>query len=468
MGYGNSMRVGDLNGDGIGDLICGGPLGDGPDEARDNAGEAYIIYGKPVWPQFIDLYTHPEDVIIYGPREFAGMSGNATIGDFNKDGISDLVLFAREGYVVYGSAALPKVIDFFYSQQDATIAGGLAPTGGIVGDFNHDGGEDLVICDHPGGVRANGGAAYVLFGAATPIPAALPPLSAVKKVCHSQNPLPKAYGTSRAIVDYNSGDNNSVTTVALTRSNNGVDWPTLAKAGGDPARLTRVAAVTWQLESDRINAGTPALTFHYLDSEIVGMNEATLRVAGAAAPGGTLELLSTSLDVALNRVRISNSGNYLFFALVGESVDSDHDGLSDDIEDNTGVYVDPTHTGTSPLDPDTDDDGLLDGQELTDLDPVAPGIQNPFNPLDPDTSGDNFSTVPDGIPDGINDYDGDGMLNRDEFQWGTNPLNPLEWADVPAAGGLAVLAMMALVSAMGCLIIHAGARLYGSRSPLSM
>jgi len=471
LGLGNSMRVGDLNGDGMGDLIVGAPSGDGPDEARDNAGEVCIIYGKPTWPHLMDLATHPEDVIMYGPRQFAGLTdnGSITVGDFNKDGISDLVLFVRdEGYVIYGSATLPKVIDFFYSEQNVTIAGGLAPLGGIVGDFNHDGGEDLVICDCRGGAHLGSGAAFVLFGAATPIPAAIPPLSAVKKACHSVNPLPKAYGTSRAIVDYNSGDNNSVTTVALTRSNNGVDWPGHAKSGGDTAILTRVAAVTWQIESDRLNPGTPTLTFHYLDSEIIGMNESSLRVAGAPAPGGELELLPASLDVALNRVSISNSQNYSFFVLVGESVDSDHDGLPDDVEDNTGIYVDPAHTGTNPLDPDSDHDGLLDGQEVLDLDPVTPGIQNPFNPLDPDTSGDNSSIVPDGIPDGANDYDGDGMLNRDEFQWGTNPLDPLEWADVPAAGGLALLAMIALVSAMGCLVIHAGARFYGSRSPLSM
>jgi hypothetical protein len=44
--------------------------------------------------------------------------------------------------------------------------------------------------------------------------------------------------------------------------------------------------------------------------------------------------------------------------------DLDGDGLLNEVETDTGVYVDPTDTGTDPLDPDTDGDLLLDGQEV--------------------------------------------------------------------------------------------------------
>jgi len=47
-----------------------------------------------------------------------------------------------------------------------------------------------------------------------------------------------------------------------------------------------------------------------------------------------------------------------------EDPDSDNDGIKDRFETGTGIYVSPTNTGTSPTNPDTDGDGLTDGQEV--------------------------------------------------------------------------------------------------------
>lgn len=74
--------------------------------------------------------------------------------------------------------------------------------------------------------------------------------------------------------------------------------------------------------------------------------------------------------------------------LFGEPVDSDKDGLDDARE---------KELGTNPNNPDTDGDGLTDGQEI---------LVYHTNPLNPDTDGD-----------GLND--GDEIL-----VWKTNPLNP--------------------------------------------
>lgn len=60
--------------------------------------------------------------------------------------------------------------------------------------------------------------------------------------------------------------------------------------------------------------------------------------------------------------------------------DLDNDGLSDVVETNTGTYVSPSNTGTDPENPDCDNDGLWDGDEL------AYGS----NPLIKDTDGDGF------------------------------------------------------------------------------
>lgn len=54
--------------------------------------------------------------------------------------------------------------------------------------------------------------------------------------------------------------------------------------------------------------------------------------------------------------------------------DIDGDGLANEYETNTGTFVDATHTGTNPLDADSDDDGVNDGTEVN---------TNGTNPLKP-------------------------------------------------------------------------------------
>ena len=42
---GNSLARGDFNSDGVDDLLLGAPFGDGPENSREDAGEAYVIFG---------------------------------------------------------------------------------------------------------------------------------------------------------------------------------------------------------------------------------------------------------------------------------------------------------------------------------------------------------------------------------------------------------------------------------------
>ena len=60
--------------------------------------------------------------------------------------------------------------------------------------------------------------------------------------------------------------------------------------------------------------------------------------------------------------------------------DDDADGLEDAVETDTGNYIDSSDTGTDPLDPDTDDDGICDGPNA--VPPIC--IAGP----DPDPNGD--------------------------------------------------------------------------------
>ncbi|MCJ7811336.1 MAG: FG-GAP repeat protein, partial [Dehalococcoidia bacterium] len=63
-----SLAVGDFNDDGIDDLLFGARFADGPDDSREGAGEAYVIFGSHDPPSTIDLAEGQQDVIIYGDK----------------------------------------------------------------------------------------------------------------------------------------------------------------------------------------------------------------------------------------------------------------------------------------------------------------------------------------------------------------------------------------------------------------
>jgi hypothetical protein len=83
--------------------------------------------------------------------------------------------------------------------------------------------------------------------------------------------------------------------------------------------------------------------------------------------------------------------------------DTDHDGIPDASETNSGTFVSTDNTGTDPTMPDSDRDGIDDGIEIE-------------NGLDPCT------------PDADQDADGDSVPNQLEIALGTDPLDA---ADLP-------------------------------------
>ncbi|UCH86481.1 MAG: FG-GAP repeat protein [Dehalococcoidia bacterium] len=179
-----SAAVGDVNGDDNDDIILGIRDGDGPANARSNAGEAYVIFGSPTLSGVIDLAAGGADLTIYGTRASDHLGFSVASGDFSGDGTADILVtatwaygpgdpprLAGEAYVVFGSPTLSGTIDIASSQQDFTIYGvdlqdELGNT--AAGDLNGDGVDDIVLVawrgDGPLNARPTAGDAYAIFG----------------------------------------------------------------------------------------------------------------------------------------------------------------------------------------------------------------------------------------------------------------------------------------------------------------
>jgi hypothetical protein len=102
---------------------------------------------------------------------------------------------------------------------------------------------------------------------------------------------------------------------------------------------------------------------------------------------------------------------------------------------------------------DSDGDGLSDWDETRDWNTNLPGVQNPFDPTDDDSTGNLGSNEHDGVPDGQNDYDGDGLSNAEELRFGSNPLDPHGALPASSPAGLCALAVF-----MGVALWRARAR----------
>lgn len=185
---GNSVKnAGDINSDGIADIIIGAANAD--PLSRSNAGCAYVIYGQKNGFSHIDLkaLTPSQGFKIMGASvgDSLGVSvSNA--GDFNNDGIDDILIGAPNAdpsrvdagitYVIFGHVDGLFDIDLatLNSTQGIKILGGSAnDSSGIsvsyAEDINNDTISDIIIgaskADAPDSApRVDSGMVYVIFG----------------------------------------------------------------------------------------------------------------------------------------------------------------------------------------------------------------------------------------------------------------------------------------------------------------
>ncbi|MBI3460639.1 FG-GAP repeat protein [Candidatus Acetothermia bacterium] len=91
---GISLATGEVNHDGIYDIIIGAPGADGPNEARAGAGEAYVILGRANFSSVVDIKQGQQDVTVYGADVSDGMGASVAAGQIGQDEIDDILIGA--------------------------------------------------------------------------------------------------------------------------------------------------------------------------------------------------------------------------------------------------------------------------------------------------------------------------------------------------------------------------------------
>ncbi|HSO75666.1 MAG TPA: integrin alpha, partial [Blastocatellia bacterium] len=241
----HAVAAGDINDDGIDDLIVGAPDTDFTPESggpRQDAGSVYILFGRPSFtsPTIIDtslIALNQPDIRIFGASAEDHLGFAIAAGDVNGDGIDDLAIGAPgfdltsvparsdtgAVYVIFGVSGL--------TARTVDLATPNAANDQIIGERAGDGfGSALAIGEANGGTsppdlfvgapgskgpdpvgaaRNNGGAAFLLFGGA----ALANPLPTTRVIDLNASPAPvrifgeaeSQLGSALAIGDVNGG-----------------------------------------------------------------------------------------------------------------------------------------------------------------------------------------------------------------------------------------------------------------------
>ncbi|WP_170113133.1 integrin alpha [Ahniella affigens] len=187
----DTNRAGDINGDGVSDLIVGAP---GANPNGNASGRSYVLFGTSA-----AFTAEIQITALNGSNGFAidGLAaddrlgvGASAAGDLNADGIDDIIIGADganannsgRSYVIFGTptgfpatltlSSLDGSNGFVMNGENADDGSGTSVA--RAGDINGDGIDDVIIgaaaADPEGG---NSGRSYVVFGRSTPFPAQL-------------------------------------------------------------------------------------------------------------------------------------------------------------------------------------------------------------------------------------------------------------------------------------------------------
>jgi hypothetical protein len=184
---GTAVAAGDLNGDGIGDLVIGAP---GADANGSNSGAIYIVYGQTaaltnagtpgggvidlaLLTSSTGLINGATVVRVAGGAASQGFGSDLAVGDFNGDGRADIAVGSDttgDAWIIFGRGATNMALVNVATPAagNVVLIDGPAASGTNyrlsldAGSVNGDGFADLVI----GATADNAdGAVYVVYGA---------------------------------------------------------------------------------------------------------------------------------------------------------------------------------------------------------------------------------------------------------------------------------------------------------------
>ncbi|MBP7514092.1 MAG: FG-GAP repeat protein [Flavobacteriales bacterium] len=246
--FGNSVAsAGDVNGDGYGDVIVGAP---GYANGQSQEGRAYVFHGSATGLNATPAWTAESDQVgaQYGVEV-------ASAGDVNGDGYGDVIVGAwtysngqtQEGrsYAYHGSASgLNSTAQWTVESDQANADFGISVSS--AGDVNGDGFSDVIVGAWRGGNQSQEGRIYVYHGSATG-------LSAMADWTAESDQVNARLGISVATAGDVNGDGYSdVIAAALYYSNGQLDEGRAFVYHGSPAGLS--ATADWTAESDQTGA----------------------------------------------------------------------------------------------------------------------------------------------------------------------------------------------------------------------